>query len=66
MRSSVGSMITSLTQLQVVDLKPRKHRQLKRVDKRVFGDDVLTLTDTVTGNNVTKKTVALSYAPLVE
>lgn len=35
--------------------KLQKALTTKASDKRVFGDDVLTLTDTVTGNNVTKK-----------
>ena len=35
--------------------KLQKALTTKASDKHVFGDDVLTLTDTVTGNNVTKK-----------
>lgn len=35
--------------------KLQKALTTKASDKRVFGDDVLALTDTVTGNNVTKK-----------
>ena len=35
--------------------KLQKALTTKASDKRVFGDDVLTLTDTVTGNNITKK-----------
>ena len=35
--------------------KLQKALTTKASDKRVFGDDVLTLTDTVTGDNVTKK-----------
>ena len=35
--------------------KLQKALTTKASDKRVFGNDVLTLTDTVTGNNVTKK-----------
>lgn len=35
--------------------KLQKALTTKASDKRVFGDDVLTLTDTVTGNNVIKK-----------
>lgn len=35
--------------------KLQKALTTKASDKRVFGDDVLTLTDTETGNNVTKK-----------
>ena len=34
--------------------KLQKALTTKAADKRVFGDDVLTLTDTVTGNNITK------------
>nr|DAW58945.1 MAG TPA: hypothetical protein [Caudoviricetes sp.] len=34
--------------------KLQKALTTKTADKRVFGDDVLTLTDTVTGNNITK------------
>ena len=35
--------------------KLQKALTTKARDKRVFGDDVLTLTDTITGNDVTKK-----------
>lgn len=35
--------------------KLQKALTTKASDKRVFGDDVLTLTDTLTGNNITKK-----------
>ena len=38
----------------MVALKLQKALTTKAADKRVFGDDVLTLTDTVTGNNITK------------
>ena len=34
--------------------KLQKALTTKAADKRIFGDDVLTLTDTVTGNNITK------------
>ena len=34
--------------------KLQKALTTKAADKRVFGDDVLTITDTVTGNNITK------------